>query len=341
MSNMDVETLIETVGVAKASAACKVAGVLFTYRCTIACKHCCFGCGTARPDVVMSPRQCVDALEMLHETGRVVHVAGGEPMLYWDALAESVRLAHARGVAPHFIETNCSFAATDRVVRDRFAFLADHGVRGIYASADAYHQQFVPPERFLRVRQLAKDIFGEQNYYGPAIPDDQVRALAGVADDARRLRDYVRGRPPIMVGTARVELAGYLEAYRPDDPELPARGWGGVANNRTCLDQFRADTMWELHIDPYGNIQTNCGMILANVSDTSPAELLAKGPERANRFVEIVCEAGGLGLARLAQREHGFKMPDRVSQTCELCCLARQFLRAHYPDVFGPEEVYA
>ncbi|OPZ27964.1 MAG: hypothetical protein BWZ02_01456 [Lentisphaerae bacterium ADurb.BinA184] len=336
-----VDRMIDAVGVPKASAACKVAAVLFSYRCTMACRHCCFGCAGDRPAVVMSPRQCLDALALLHETGRVVHIAGGECMLFWDALAESLDLAAPAGLAPHFIETNCSFATSDGLTLDRLRHLAARGVRGLLASADPYHQEFAPAERFLRVRRLARQVFGEQNFYGTGEPDEVIRGFEGIVRDEARLRDYVRSHPPVMVGTAHRQLSRYLDDYRPDDPQLPARGWGGGVGDGTCAGEFRAGTIWELHIDPYGNVQTNCGMVLGVVPHVTPAGLLAAGPERANRFVEAVCRAGPLGLARLAEREYGFVLPDRVTQGCELCFRARTFLRAHHPDVFGPAEVYA
>ena len=46
------------------------------------------------------------------------------------------------------------------------------------------------------------------------------------------------------------------------------------------------------------------------------------------------------GLARLAQNEYGFELPEKVTQNCELCYLTRCFLRQHHPEVFGPQEVY-
>lgn len=336
-----VDTMIDQVGVQKASAACKVAAVLFTYRCTIACRHCCFGCGGNRPAVAMSPERCAEALAQLHETGRVIHIAGGEAMLYWNALAEALTLAASRGAAPHFIETNCSFATSDELVRERLNFMADHGVRGLYASADPYHQEFVPAERFLRVRRLASEIFGAPNFYGPQVDAAAVAGFEAVVRDPAKLREYVRSRPPVMVGTAQARLADYLDKHSPDDSRLPWRGWNAPVVAGNCAAQFRGDTMWELHVDPYGNLQTNCGVILGTISAVSPARLLAGGPENANRFVRTLCQAGPLGLARLARDEYGFALPALVSQNCELCFLTRRFLRTHHPDVFGPAEVYA
>jgi hypothetical protein len=261
-------------------------------------------------------------------------------MLYWEVLSDAVRLANEEGNAPHFIETNCSFATDDRKVRDRLGFLAANGVKGLLASADAFHQEFVPAGHFLRVRRIAKEIFGEKNFWGPGGSEAEIRDFESITRDEDRLQAYVRGHPPGMVGSAQRELARYLDHYAPHDSELPKWSWQGPAKETSCRRQFRADTMWELHIDPYGNIQTNCGMILGKLAEVSPARVLAKGPEKANRFVRTVCEQGALGLADLATREYGFVLPNEVTQTCELCYLTRSFLRQFHPDVFGPQEVY-
>ena len=341
MTKQDVDRLIDEDGLRLAAAQCRVAAILFTYRCSISCRHCLFGCAGDQPDVVMTPRQCADGLAMLHETGRVVHIAGGEAMLYWEALSASIYLAHAEGSAPHFIETNCSFATDDALVRHRFGFLADHDVKGLLASVDPYHQEFVPPERFLRVRRIAREIFGEQNFYGPGEDDAEIEELRTIARDEKRLRDHVRRHPPVMVGTARKRLAQYLDRYAADAADLPQKRWQGDMQGPACLGEFQADSMWEFHIDPYDNIQTNCGIILGKVPEVHPAELLATGPEKANRFVQTVAEKGALGLAELARREHGFEIPEQVTQNCELCYLTRHFLRQYHPDLFGPAEVYS
>jgi len=340
-SRATADRLIDEVGLAQAGSRLKVAAILFTYRCSISCRHCLFGCATDRPDVVMTPPQCADGLALLHETGRVVHIAGGEAMLYWETLAASLRLAHAEGSAPHFIETNGSFAVDDRVARNRLEFLAAHSVRGLLSSADPYHQEFVPPERFLRVRRLTREIFGEQNFWGPQGDDEEIRRFADIARDPQQLRQHVRRHPPVAVGTAHRELAPHLDAHPIDAPDLPQRGWQGDVQRSDCLGEFQAESLWELHLDPYGNLQTNCGMILGNTDRETPAELLARGPEKAHRFVETVCAKGPLGLAELARDEHRFSIPERVTQNCDLCYQTRSFLRRFHPQVFGPEEIYS
>ncbi len=77
-SRAGVDRLVRDKGIVAAGNECQVAGILYTYRCTIACRHCCFGGSTARPDVRMTTAQVVRHLRSLHALGRVVHIAGGE-----------------------------------------------------------------------------------------------------------------------------------------------------------------------------------------------------------------------------------------------------------------------
>jgi hypothetical protein len=341
MSRTEIDHLITERGLAGASAQRGVAAILLTYRCSIRCQHCLFGSAPDRPDVVMTAQQCADGLRLLHETGRVVHIAGGEPMLYWDILSEAVRLADRQGHAPHFVETNCSFACDDQIVRERLTALAERGVRGLFASADPFHQEFVPAENFLRVRHIAKEVFGEKNFWGPQQSEADIRTMESIGRRGELLRKYVREHPPSMVGTAHRKLSCHLDRYAVADSRLPRWNWQSRSNEDHCLGQFKARSLWELHIDPYGNIQTNCGMILGRLPEATPKSVLAQGPEKANRFVMLVCERGPRGLAEWAHREHGFAVPESVTQTCELCYLTRSFLHQFYPEVFGPREVYA
>lgn len=84
-----------------------VAAILYTYQCTIACRHCCFASGRNRPPIRMTTPQAPAHLRSLHRLGRVIHIAGGECMIFWDDLQKLLACAQSEGVQPHFIETNC------------------------------------------------------------------------------------------------------------------------------------------------------------------------------------------------------------------------------------------
>ena len=333
---------IRRIGLPKAGTELKVAAILFTYRCTIACRHCLFGCAAKRPDVVMDAARCVQYLGQLHRLGRVVHIAGGEAMMYWDVLKEVLERAHPRGLAPHFIESNCSFAANDAIVRERFEFFQRMGVFGVYLSTDPYHQQFVSPEHFLRARRIAGEIFGRQNVWCSGAGDQDVREHAAIARDGQRLAEFVRKHPPQMVGTAARELSPLLPSIPLDPATAQPRQAGAAATeafNQPCRSQFVPVGIWEIHIDPYDNIQTNCGVIVGNATKTPVDELMADGLLTSD-IVRVLSVEGPAGLARWARDRHGYVVPPAVCQKCELCYRTRSFLRRFHPEVLGPAELY-
>jgi len=348
----EVDRLIAENGMVAAGGQLGVAAILFTYRCSIACRHCCFGCAGERPPVRMPVAKCVDYLADLHELGRVIHIAGGEAMLYWDELKEVLTASAARGVQPHFIESNASFATSDAVVRERLSSMRDCGLVGILLSTDPYHQAFVPPESFIRARAISREVFGERNVWASNCPDEQVHEHAAIARDEARLRDYVRAHPPTLVGAAH-RFCEFLPTY--PLAELPiTRVWRFPHTGRDCAIEFDREKIWEVHIDPYDNMQTNCGIILGNASSArvprsssglsvAPnvvAEMVAAGPGNANFVTRLVCEGGPLALAEFARDRHGFAIPERACSKCDLCYTVRTFLRPFYPDILGPGEVY-
>ena len=334
-----VDDRIRQVGLVRAGTELKVAAILFTYRCTISCRHCLFACRGARPDVVMDADRCVRYLAQLHELGRVVHIAGGEPMMYWDVLAETLDKASGQGLAPQFVETNCSFADSDEVVRDRFTSFKEHGLFGVLLSADPYHQAHVPPENFIRARGIAREVFGPANVWATDAPDEQVREYARIARDERRLTEYVRAHPPSLTGSAYVELAGVVDSV-PLAEAPPPPGSRTPPEQQHCAGEFDAETIWEVHVDPYDNIQTNCGVTLGRADRTPVAEVMARGPAAANAIARTLSESGPIGLAEFARREHGFHIPETAQQKCALCFVTRCFLRSHYPDILAPQEIY-
>ncbi len=100
---MCVDEVVEKRGVAEAIRIKHVASLLFTYRCTIACKHCLFNCSPDQPPVYVSFRDGLDFLGQLRATGRVVHIAGGEPMMYYDEMLKIWRAANEEGLSPPFL----------------------------------------------------------------------------------------------------------------------------------------------------------------------------------------------------------------------------------------------
>ena len=307
-----------------------VAGIIFTYQCSAACRHCLFGCGPGRPRVVMGAGECVGYLRVWREFPRVVHIAGGECFLFYDELLDVCRRAQAAGVPPHFVETNGSWCGSDAITERRFTELSGAGVRGVLFSCDAYHQEFVPADRIARCARFAVEVFGEPNVMGNTALAARADGLPDIAADEGALRDLVRRSPPgWMAGNAAKCLARYL------DPQ-PLEAFADVR----CPEQFDIERTWEFHFDPYGNVQTNCGVVLGNAHRTPPLELLTQESINRNPIAQVLREAGPVGLLRLAA-DKGLTPRDGYVHKCDVCYHARTYLRPHFPNILCPDEVYA
>ncbi len=338
LRSLSPDALIAAVGVGQAIRIRHVAGLIFTYRCTIACRHCLFNCGPKLPDVVMRPADAVRYLGQLRATGRIVHIAGGEAMMYWSTLREVCEQAAAAGVPPHFIETNASWCRERDEVAERLRILQDCGVAGLLISADPYHQVFVLPERRRMAYEVAVETFGRPNVLASDLSLEQLQDLREIGRDPWRLAEHVRRSAPRLVGRAGEELAEHL----PDRPLEDLAGdamWHAADAAPHCHSEFDAAEMWEMHIDPYGNLQTCCGIVVGNVDRTPLAELITAGFEHVNDLVGLVAQRGPYAYLELAQAK-GYQPLPAYKQKCHLCWETRKFLRPFYPETFGPAEIY-
>jgi MoaA/NifB/PqqE/SkfB family radical SAM enzyme len=332
-----VDEYIAAHGMVQAIQAERVASLLMTYRCTLACAHCLFNCGPRQPRRYHSVEQGVRYLRMLHETDRVIHIAGGEAMMEYETVLAICREASGCGAAPHFIETNATWCTNIALVRRRLTELRETGVRGLYVSADPFHLASFPVDRYLRCYEVAVELFGEENVMAPKATRHELREMQEIGRDPERLAEFVRESPPQMVGRAGEVLAKLLPPRA--IAEFGAdRLWQGKPEGMSCAREFDPETMWEIHIDPYGNIQTCCGVIVGNGRLTPLPELLAEGFAEDNPIVAALCEEGPVGLLRMAEAL-GYERGEYV-QKCHLCWQVRRFLRPHFPEVLGPDEIY-
>jgi len=332
-----VDELVRRRGIVEAVGAKRVASLLLTYRCTLACAHCLFNCGPHHPRRYHSVEQGIRYLRMLRMTDRVVHIAGGEPMIEYETMLAICRQSSAYGAAPHFIETNATWCTNTTLVRRRLTELREAGVHGLLISGDPFHLAFLPVDRYLRCYETAVELFGGENVMAQQLTRQELHEMKHIGRDPARLGEFVRQSPPRMVGRAALALAGLLPS-RPIEELSNDQMWHGPAKGMSCAWEFDPETMWEIHIDPYGNIQTCCGVVLGNAEQTPLPELTAAGLGVGNPIVSALREEGPVGLLRMAEAL-GYQREQYV-QKCHLCWKVRRFLRPHYPGILGPDEIY-
>lgn len=338
LKSLKVDEVIKRVGINQAIGIKYVASLLFTYRCTIACKHCLFNCSPNQPDVCTNLEDGVNFLRQLRATDRVIHIAGGEPMMYYRQMLKVCKIANEYGCAPHFFETNASWCVNDDITYRRYEELKDSGILGVYISADPYHQAFVTPIRRLRAYTIAVEIFGRENVSAADLSIEQLSEYRRIGRDENLLREYVKEHTPKLIGRAGEELAEFC-IDRSIESLAKDHLWLSSSVDKGCAVEFNSKSMWEIHIDPYGNIQTCCGIIIGNAHKKPLLEWMEQEFDTENELIQIVKEEGPFGLLKLAI-QRGYKPKNGYPQKCNLCWEVRKYLRPFFPETFGPPEIY-
>ncbi len=314
----------------------RYASLLMNYSCTIACPHCCFNCSPRASDAVATVDSAVRYLGQLRQLDRLVHIAGGEPFFHYDRLRAILRAAREHGVTPHFVESNCSWCTSEALALERFHELKDNGVLWMLISTDVFHLRCNSIDRIASGLAAAEAVFGEGTTMGLCTPE-QLAERAALARDETRFVEHSRHLPLMLVGRAWKGYARFAEPRPIADLTLET-GWGLDPGN-TCSREW--DPLWEIHVDPYGNVQTNCGIIIGNANEIPVPELMRTWHLR-NPFLRSFSQRGVAFLLEEAQR-YGFEAEAQYPQKCYLCTALRRFLRSRdnrFKALFGPDEVY-
>ncbi len=304
------------------------AGLILTYRCTCACRHCLYACSPRWERWVEASvlRDSVAALAALPRPPSV-HLAGGEAFLDPDRLLEAVGVVVEAGLEIDFIETNGAWYDDQDEAADLLRRLADAGASRLLVSATPFHAESVAPRKVVELLQLAQGVLGEDNAW-PWTPSLLQQLLAidpmGTVSYRRYLEQagvesarwaLLSGFPMTLAGRAAHRLGPLV-------PNRPASTLVGQGNCRDALLHTG-----HLHGDPEGNaIPGYCsGFSLGDVRQQ--ASIAAAGLPAADYPVTArLVEEGLAGLLAHAEQEAGF-VPDPAGYrgACHLC----QVIRGH------------
>lgn len=326
------------------------AGVMLSYKCSAACRHCMYACGPDWPADWMSRADLELLLAQLARTIRPspwgrqavglsdgLHFTGGEPFLNFDLLLEATRLAEQMDIPSTFVETNCAWCGSDDVTRRRLQDLKQAGLKGIMISVNPFYAEFVPFEKTERCIRIGQEVFGQNVIVYQLEFYRQFKRL-GIRsrlafDDYRRLAAGDPIQPMVemfLMGRAAYELAAYFPTY-------PAHTFFSEA----CQPAFLRS--WHNHFDNYGNFMPGfCGGISLG-SWRELTRLIENGIDLEHYPVLgfLVAEdmAGLFGFAV----ERGYReRPDGYVSKCHLCLdLRRHLAQAGEFTELNPTRFYA
>ena len=136
-------------------------GIILSYHCNSACKHCLYNCGPRWEREPMSEETLSAALDAVVNWPQPpqVHLTGGEPFLHFDLLLHGVREAASRWIAC-YVETSASWCVDEEETFARFRMLREAGLQAVLISCSPFHAEKIPPVRTLRAIRAVMEVFG-------------------------------------------------------------------------------------------------------------------------------------------------------------------------------------
>ncbi len=235
-------------------------GLLLSYKCSAACRHCMYGCSPAWEGDWISEKDLEEVLTLLADKiepspwgnqsvslNHGLHFTGGEPFLNFDRLATAVEIAEDLRIPSTFVETNGFWCRTDDETREKLMILRSKGLKGMMISVNPFYAEYVPFDRTERCIHISQDIFGNNSIVYQATYYHLFRQL-GIRDKIsfeafleRTKESHIESVELFLMGRAARQLRAFYPSY-------PAHQFF----DEPCPTPLLRN--WHNHFDNYGNI---------------------------------------------------------------------------------------
>jgi hypothetical protein len=287
--------------------------ILLTYRCTLTCDHC---------FVWSSPRQTgTMALETLRQiltqaadlgTLQSIYFEGGEPFMCCATLLEGDREAKRLGFRVGIVSNGFWASRPERALRTLQPF--EGLVDDLLISSDVYHGGQRAEERAGYAAVAARQLGIPCSVISIASPETAQTSPTGQIPAGEHGVMY-RGRAAATLARRAVPQPwGQLGACTFENLRAPGR----------------------IHVDPYGYVHICQGIALGNLTRTPLRDLCERYDPDAHPITGPLLAGGPAELVR----RYGLSHAEAHADACHLCDHARRLLRAQYPDVLTPDEMY-
>ena len=137
----------------------KMVTILTTYKCSAACKECCFQC-TPKIEIRLSYEEIenfiLESYDNFKDTLELCVFTGGECTLLGEDLFKAIKLVNSLGLKSRIV-TNASWAKTKKLADRMIDKLIDAGLNEINYSTGDNHQEWVPFESIINACESSCD----------------------------------------------------------------------------------------------------------------------------------------------------------------------------------------
>lgn len=294
--------------------------LLLTYQCNFECDHC-FVWGSPWQSGTMTLKVIRDILRQAEELGTVdwIYFEGGEPFLYYPIMVKGVREAVQMGFRAGIVSNAYWGTSVEDALEWLSPFAATPGGRSliedISISSDLYHYSDQTSQQVRNASQAAEQLGIPLGVISVAQPE-----TAGAEPAVGKLpigesKIMYRGRAAEkLVSQATLEPWSQFTECPYEDLREPGR----------------------VHVDPLGNIHICQGISLGNIFQTSLIEICKSYEPDGHPITRPLLENGPVGLVQRYDLPH----KENYADACHLCDEARRNLRARFPDVLTPDQIY-
>jgi hypothetical protein len=319
--------------------------LLLTYKCTFECDHC-FVWGSPRQEGVMTVDDVRNILRQARDTRTIqsIYFEGGEPFLYYPILVRGVQMAASMGFHVGIV-TNAVWATS---VDDALLWLKPFPelIEDLSISSDLFHY-----DEFLS--RNAKNAAAAAERLGIAIGIISVAQPGDVMSPERNAAGTTPAAQPGDVMSPERNAAGTTEPLNSVVGQLP-EGESSVMYRGRAACQLVANAKlspWEtftscmsedlrepgrVHLDPFGNLHICQGLVIGNIHQTPLKQICAEYDPESHPIVGPLLAGGPVALVTEYNLPHVVSYAD----ACHLCYESRAALRARFPEVLAPDQMY-
>jgi hypothetical protein len=296
----------------------KLTGIhlLLSYRCTDECDHC-FLWGSPQARGTMTLAQIRDVLQQARDLGTInmIYFEGGEPFLFYPIMLQGVREAAAMGFKIGVV-SNAYWATSVEDAVHWLRPLAEVGIADLSLSSDLFHGEAMMTQAARNGLAAARQLDLPQGTITIEAPEGCAAYAHGDKGEP------IDGGPVRFRGRAVDKLiAG-----------VPRRPWTEFVE---CPDEDFVD-LGRVHVDGLGHVHICQGLLLGNLWQQPLAEMVANYDPAAHPIVGPLMAGGPVALVQHYNLPHESAYAD----ACHLCYLARDALRARFPEYLAPAGVY-
>jgi MoaA/NifB/PqqE/SkfB family radical SAM enzyme len=284
--------------------------LLLTYQCTQECDHC-FVWSSPHYLETMTFEQIRELLNEAKKLGTVkwVWFEGGEPFLYYPVMVKGVKEAKALGFQVGAL-SNAYWATCEEDALEWLHPLAELGIADLGLSADRYHGEDLEAERVKKGVKAAQKL-GIQ--VGVMATSKMPEKLVGLPSGTSELMYRGRAATKLLEGA-------------------PSKPWTEL---KECPHEKLASPE-RVHVDPLGYVHVCQGLSIGNAWQRHFSEIIQSYDAKSHPVMKPLAEGGPAALVK----EFNIPHKQTYADACHLCYEARLQLRARFPDMLAPGQMY-